>query len=133
MRLTKTQREEVKNKLGGRCAYCGVPLGDKWHADHLEPVIRESKYVRGEGFKLTGALEKPANDTLENLMPACAPCNLDKHSMKLEDWRVKLQNSCTVLRRDSSTYRHALRFGLVVESQAPRLEFYFEVRMICVH
>lgn len=27
-------------KLGGRCAYCGCELGEKWHADHVKPVIR---------------------------------------------------------------------------------------------
>ena len=42
MKLTKTQREELKQKYAGRCAYCGDGLTDKWHADHLEAVVRET-------------------------------------------------------------------------------------------
>ncbi len=41
MRLKKAEREQVRLKYGGRCAYCGVVLGDRWHADHLAPVVRE--------------------------------------------------------------------------------------------
>ena len=40
MALTKKQRAELRMKFGGRCAYCGCELGDKWHADHVQPVIR---------------------------------------------------------------------------------------------
>ena len=39
MKLTKTQRKELKQKYDGRCAYCGSVLGDKWHADHLDTVV----------------------------------------------------------------------------------------------
>lgn len=41
MRLKKAEREQVRLKYGGHCAYCGVVLGDRWHADHLTPVVRE--------------------------------------------------------------------------------------------
>ncbi|MFW8236293.1 HNH endonuclease, partial [Klebsiella pneumoniae] len=40
MALTKKQRAELRMKFGGRCAYCGCELGDKWHADHVEAVRR---------------------------------------------------------------------------------------------
>ncbi|TPT11925.1 HNH endonuclease, partial [Acinetobacter baumannii] len=30
MKLNKKQREELKQKFGGHCAYCGELLGDKW-------------------------------------------------------------------------------------------------------
>lgn len=40
MALTKKQRAELRMKFGGRCAYCGCELGEKWHADHVKPVIR---------------------------------------------------------------------------------------------
>ena len=35
MKLTKTQREELKQKYDGYCAYCGDPLGEKWHAESI--------------------------------------------------------------------------------------------------
>jgi len=43
-KLTKAQRAVLREKFGGRCAYCGCELPEKgWHADHLEPVMRESE------------------------------------------------------------------------------------------
>lgn len=125
MKLTKAQREAVRQRFGGRCAYCGCELSGRWHADHLEAVERKSKYVQGKGFVLTGELWKPENDHIDNLMPACAPCNIDKHSSSLEDWRHGLQRTHEVLRRNASRYRHGLRFGLIAENTAP-IVFYFE-------
>lgn len=106
VRLKKSEREAVRLKFAGMCAYCGEPLGERWHADHFEAVRRE-------WWKKGGGMERPQNDTLENLMPSCAPCNIDKHAMSLEDWRRKLENAADVLRRNHPTYRHAVRFGLV--------------------
>jgi predicted restriction endonuclease len=47
MKLTKPQREAVKQMFGCRCAYCGVELGSKWHTDHVKPVRRETVFVSG--------------------------------------------------------------------------------------
>lgn len=124
MALTKLQRADLKNKYGGLCAYCGTALTDKWHADHLIPIRREVCFERGKGF-YSGAPERPELDVIENMMPACPPCNIDKHAMSLEDWRLKLQRSCGVLSRSSSTYRHAFRFGLIVET-GRQIVFHFE-------
>ena len=35
----RKQREALRQKFGGRCAYCGCELTDM-HADHFEPVVR---------------------------------------------------------------------------------------------
>lgn len=127
MRLSKAEREQVRAKYDGRCAYCGGPLDARWHADHLEPVGRKSRWVRGKGFVPTGEARRPENHRLDNLMPACPPCNLDKRSMSLESWRKKLQGATGVLDRNSPAYRHAKRFGLVKETKV-RVTFYFEGR-----
>lgn len=124
MRLTKAQREAVKLKFGGRCAYCGEPLGDRWHADHFEAVVRDLEWKDGR-LVATGTMLRPQHDTLDNLMPACAPCNIDKGPNSLEWWRGKLQSATAVLARNNPTYRHAKRFGLVAETGAS-IKFYFE-------
>ena len=117
MKLTKTQREELKQKYDGYCAYCGDPLGEKWHADHLEAVVRDLT---------TGKPEKPENDVIENLMPACSACNWNKRSMSLEAWRDLLTHYRDVqVIRDCSQIRHLMRFGLVEFTQKP-VVFYFE-------
>jgi len=125
MKLSKQERSNLAAKFGGRCAYCGAPLGDRWHADHLEPVRRELKWISGKGLVTTGKLERPERDILANLMPACAPCNIDKHSLTLEQWRAKLSGAPSVLARNNPTYRHAVRFGLVAEVTT-EVVFYFE-------
>ncbi|KVN20693.1 MULTISPECIES: DNA methyltransferase [unclassified Burkholderia] len=73
----------------------------------------------------SGPPTRPEHDVLENFMPACAPCNIDKHAMPLEAWRAKLSRTLDVLNRSYPTYRHARRFGLLTETPAPII-FYFE-------
>jgi len=123
--LSKSDRASLRAKFGGLCAYCGAPLGERWHADHVEPVMRETRYERGKGFVRTGTLCRPENDHTGNMLPACPPCNIDKHSFSLEQWRQKLQGSAAVLERNSSTYRHAKRFGLISNAESV-VVFHFE-------
>lgn len=122
MKLSKAQRACLRGQFNGCCAYCGKPLGDRWHADHMEPVLRD--YAPKTEANPNGILHLH-RDSLENLMPACAPCNLDKAAYSLEQWRTKLANSVASLMRYSSTYRHATRFGLVAETAIP-VVFHFE-------
>lgn len=119
MQLTKAQREAVRAKYDGKCAYCGDELPARWHADHIEPVERNWWGPN------KGEMRKPANDNIENLMPACPPCNIDKHCMSLEGWRAKLARAVEVLTNNYPTYRHAKRFGLVMETGAA-ITFHFE-------
>jgi len=125
LKLTKAQRTVLHGKYDGLCSYCGNALGARWHADHIEPVMRRSKWVRGQGFVPTGELDWPERDKLSNFNPSCAPCNLYKGSLSLESWRHAIQHLSDLLPRDSSPFRHALRFGLVVETRKP-VVFYFE-------
>lgn len=125
MKLTAKQRAALKQKYSGKCAYCGCELPDRWHADHLEPVERKLKYVSGKGVVATGEMWNPDADNLGNLMPACPACNIDKHALPLESWRRQVQDSCNILARNSTTYRRAMRFGMVEET-GRTIRFYFE-------
>lgn len=131
MKLTKIQREELKQKYGGHCAYCGEVLSDKWHADHFEPVVRDFTWEKGEsGFlvaKQTGEMKNPHHDHIDNMMPSCILCNLNKSSIPLEKWREVLENYINGLNNHGkyAMYQHAKRFGLVVETKKPVI-FYFE-------
>jgi 5-methylcytosine-specific restriction endonuclease McrA len=125
MKLSKVQRAALREKFGGRCAYCGQPLGDKWHADHIEPIIRND-WFKGFGSSTPArGPDYPHRDTMENMNPACPPCNIDKHSLSLESWRGIIGRSNEVLTRDVSTFRRAVRYGLVVVQTKP-VVFYFE-------
>lgn len=119
MRLTLAERASVKAICGGRCAYCGCELGDRWHADHLEPV------VRGDWLGLPPS--RPDNHRIDNMKPACPQCNISKGSMSLETWRQWLAGHLASLNRHHSIYRLCKAYGLVVETGAP-VRFYFEDR-----
>jgi len=123
--LTKAQRETIRNKYGGKCAYCGCELPKKWHADHLVPVERKLKYVSGVGLTTTGEMHNPDADNIDNMMPSCPPCNIDKHSLPLENWRRQIQDSCNILARNTTTYRRAMRFKMISETGV-QIKFFFE-------
>ena len=128
IKLTKSQRAALRQKFSGRCAYCGQELGHRWHADHFEPVHRRSSWdSEKERMVATGECRAEERDNLENLMPACPACNIDKSVLQLEEWREKLARGPSVLARNNPTYRHSLRFGLVQETSV-KVTFYFEVQ-----
>jgi hypothetical protein len=125
MKLTKTQREQLRMKFGGKCAYCGCDLPERWHADHVEAVQRKLDYVRGKGFVATSEMYRPQNDRIENMMPSCPPCNISKHSMSLESWRGWLAGHVNSLNAFHPIYRLAKAYGLIQETGNP-VVFYFE-------
>lgn len=125
MKLNKAQREQLKNKFKGHCAYCGDELNGKWHADHIEAVKRDIIHVGG-GKLISGEMTRPHLDTIENMNPACVPCNSNKSSMSLELWRKMIEHYRDVqLLRDSTHARHLHRFGLI-EIKPDPVVFFFE-------
>lgn len=131
MKLCGSKRRLLLNKFGGKCAYCGCCiLSRKWHADHVKPVNRVLKFARDKHNRTvmvpTGELYNPENDCEENLFPACSACNIDKSASPLEDWRKRLQDLSDNLRRNSSTFRHAERFGRVSINNH-EVVFWFEI------
>jgi 5-methylcytosine-specific restriction endonuclease McrA len=129
MALTKKQREQLFNKYGGRCAYCGCELQKIWHADHIKPIIREFEFVKKGKYhvpKCTGGIENPDLDNFENLNPACMECNLHKSSGTVEHFRAKLSEKIPQLERYSKDFRFARKFGQVELTPSP-IFFYFEI------
>jgi 5-methylcytosine-specific restriction endonuclease McrA len=130
MKLTKSQRAQLVMKFGGKCAYCGIDLsGIRWHADHVEPIRRIPKYVVDENGKgkivASGKIEQAQADVFSNLFPSCASCNIDKHATPLYLWRRRLEDLIDNLRRNSSPFRHAERFGRLSIVNSP-VVFWFE-------
>ena len=121
--MKKDLRLKVLNKCNGNCAYCGTPLDNRFHVDHKIPVKRISTWVDGK-FKPTGKMENPELDVFENMLPACASCNICKSSFPLEYFREILEDKVNQLERESN-YRIAKRFGLIKETPK-KIVFYFE-------
>jgi len=122
---SKKQRETLRHMFDGHCAYCGNPI-DKMHADHLEPCLRVATDPYGTPLPAADRrMIKPERNTVTNMMPACAPCNLHKGGYSLNQWRDLLQRSAAILRRDTSTFRAGERFGIIATHEAP-IVFHFE-------
>lgn len=124
--MTKQNRQIVFGKYNGRCAYCGCYLVKGWHVDHLEPIRRNFKYNGDRGkMENDGTCLHPERDTIENCMPSCASCNIAKHSMDLEGFRIILSNMITTLNKYTVNYKIMKRYGFIVEVEKP-VRFYFE-------
>lgn len=115
-RLSKLERQEVYDKCGGHCAYCGIEISiSEMQVDHLIPMEFYDVYA-AEGRNI---------DVMDNFMPACRSCNKYKSSLTLEKFRTAVERWPDVLMRDSVTYRNAVRFGVVKPNPHP-IMFYFE-------
>ncbi len=153
--MKKSDRQIIFNKFNGRCAYCGDPLQKGWHVDELLPCRRKYKIVRAHYIlKATGEKadvrhlteneftkdkfefvhEKTASDGyshperlhIDNQMPACPSCNINKHSMSLDGFRELIENFTRTLNENSVQYKIAKRYGLIKETKNKKVVFYFE-------
>lgn len=115
MKLTKLERIEIRNMFGGRCAYCGKLLPDRFCIDHVKPLFR-------------GWDEKPdraGEDTKGNLFPACQRCNLHKSTLSVAQFREVIHDRLRILKLRDYNYKLAADFGLVEET-GHEVVFWFE-------
>lgn len=128
--MKKADRQKIFNKYGGKCAYCGCELTKGWHVDEIEPVRRnwtrewdaqKGKHTR----KIIGAVH-PERFNIDNQNPACASCNINKHSDSLEQFRANISAYMKHLNEISTQYKIAKRYGLIKETGI-EVKFYFEL------
>lgn len=149
--MNNNSRQKIFEKFGCRCAYCGCELVKGWHVDEVMPVLRNRKWIAahwGDGEKETAECNQethpdkifrkwlsgrwvadgckfPENYSIENQNPACASCNINKHSMSLEDFRLSINGFMKHLNEVNTQYKIAKRYGLIEETNKP-VVFYFE-------
>lgn len=114
MRISKKDRELIKQKYGGNCSYCGIALNGKWQVDHLKPILRNPD----------GTCKYPELHTFENFMPSCVSCNMDKKTYSIDIWRTMLYNKINLL-NNNAQFTISKRYGLVIETNIDII-FYFE-------
>lgn len=76
--MKESDREIIKMKYGGLCAYSGTPLADDWQIDHMRPVLRD----------FAGGYIRPDADCFENMVPCQKVINHYKGSLGLEEFRT---------------------------------------------
>lgn len=104
----KEVRDRVKNRFGGRCAYCGCELGTRFALDHRLPIAMFGKKV----------------DVESNLYPACTQCNHYKGEELLPTFRQFLKHTYEQLAMKSLTGKMAAKFGIL--KPVDRITFWFE-------
>lgn len=127
MAISKKDRGIVFNKYGGKCAYCGCELQKGWHVDEVQPVRRNYKdeWVNGKWVRKFVSYEHPERMCIENQNPACASCNINKHSDTLENFRKAIKGYMNYLNEISTQFKIAKRYGLITENDI-EVKFYFE-------
>jgi hypothetical protein len=129
--MNKSDRLKVFNKYGGRCAYCGCELPVKgWHLDHMEPIGRRWKYkTLPNGLatytRVPNGCDFPERDHIDNAMPSCAKCNINKHGDTVEQFRANIAKYLESLNKRMVQYQMAKKYGLVKET-GNYVVFYFE-------
>ena len=129
--MNKESREILYNKYNGKCAYCGCNFENGWHVDEIEPVRRNYVYDK---IKRKHVVDKynpmlhPERLNIENQNPSCPSCNINKHSMSLEDFRSLIKGFMKHLNEKSTQYKVAKRYGLIVENDIDVL-FHFEKQL----
>lgn len=107
-RLTREERRAVYETMGGHCAYCGCELSYKnMQVDHILP------------------LRKGGADDLSNMLPSCQNCNHYKGALDVEQFRHMIEKTPETLAKYNTTFRNAVRFGLVLP-MPQEVAFYFE-------
>lgn len=110
MYISKKDREIIRNKYGGKCAYTGTDLKDDWQVDHIIPVRRN---LFG-----TGALGED-NHSIENMVPCQRIVNHYKHSLLLEEFRTwllgGLHERLKTLPKNPKTEKSAKRKAYMLE------------------
>lgn len=81
MYISKKDREIIRLKYGGKCAYSGTDLESDWQVDHIKPVVRN-------WWTNTAIFEDAHN--IDNMVPVQKIINHYKHSYSLEELRTWL-------------------------------------------
>lgn len=134
--MKKSDRQKVFDKYGGKCAYCGCELQKGWHVDHLEPCRRitsteqvlqpEGVYPRYKWVEKVVGYSNPDANHIDNYMPSCPSCNINKHGDSIEGFRATINGFVKSLNERMVQYKVAKRYGLIQET-GNEVKFFFEM------
>lgn len=79
MYISKKDRETIKQKFGGKCAYSGTLLKEDWQVDHVEPLIRNW---------YDNTVMREDNHNIDNMFPVQKIINHYKGSLDLNTFRT---------------------------------------------
>ena len=126
-KMTKEKRQEIYNKYDGHCYLCGCELKKGWHIDHVIPIIRKYSYeVKNNKSVKVFTVLNPENENIDNLMPACASCNINKRAKSIDEFRDFIYYMYESLKERNVNYQVCERYGLITADEQKEIKFYFE-------
>lgn len=132
--ISKQIRQQVYDKYGGHCAYCGRKLTLKeMQVDHVYSVYHAELNEKGKAVDVEDSKGDPESlkekaahvNDIDNLMPACRQCNFYKGAMDIETFRNQLETTLLGNTIKTFQFRLAERYGLV-QATPHHIRFYFE-------
>ena len=73
----KMNRMEIREMFGGKCAYCGEILEEKFYCNHIIPLTRN-------------LIDRWDGKMRENIYPACELCGSRKSNKTVEEFRESI-------------------------------------------
>jgi 5-methylcytosine-specific restriction endonuclease McrA len=135
-------RDKVKSKFNGLCAYTGKPLCDDWQVDHITPKSSVI-WFQPEETRLQFGIKNNNPDNIDNLLPCLRIINHYKRDMNLESFRKymksfhvrlsklpKKTNSTKAIKRIEYMNNVANAFGIDINNGFDGL-FFFERKGDC--
>lgn len=118
-KVKKINRQEVYDKCGGHCGYCGCEIAFKeMQVDH---IVSQFHYK----LKIHKKYTDKEMDDISNLLPTCRVCNKWKSSHSVEQFRKEIGEQLRRLNEYNPNFRFAKKYNLVQETPHP-ITFYFE-------
>lgn len=121
-KLSYSSRKKIFEKTGGRCWYCGIELTIDAMAGKYNHKIPPNNFTVDHYIPSN----KGGDNGVDNLVPACSWCNLQKKDRDIDDFReyvTRLKNHIPKFTDEQLFYLKEQSISLPsVESY----EFYFE-------
>ena len=123
--IPKKLRQQVYEKYGGHCAYCGKKIEYKdMQVDHADITYGRAFYGMDTKRAQEAITDNSIND-IENLMPACRQCNFYKGMDNIDYFRRKIKNTLEHSCVNTFQAKLAMQYGIIKHHEWDGL-FYFE-------
>jgi hypothetical protein len=127
IRKTKTVHQHWKHEETGEVLHQNEYL-KKFRGLNEEAALNGgfSKWRYVERKEVPDGYHRPENHCIENMMPSCQSCNINKHGATIEEFRGYISGYLNSLNLRMVQYKMVKKYGLVEETGKP-VVFFFEM------
>ena len=130
--LSKAVRQQVYDKYGGHCAYCGREIKmSEMQVDHATAFAQQWYAKKEKCEEVAQMIADDSINDLSNLMPACRACNFYKGINDIDGLRRRILTDLEHTCRSTFQTRLAMQYGMI-EYKPWDGKFYFERKEIAL-